>query len=134
MRTYNQEEQWLLTEKFNNLESEAFQADLVLLHTGTPLAYLIGSIPFLDCVIHLDSHPLIPRTETEFWTEKAITSIRQSAQNDKNVKPDSEELVVGPFVSWIYVLVLELLVLLSPRLYLLRRLRLVKSMPHTVQP
>jgi len=73
----NQEEQWLLTEKYQGLESEAFQADLVLLRSGTPLAYLIGSIPFLNCTIHLDSHPLIPRSETEFWTEKAIDSIRQ---------------------------------------------------------
>jgi len=79
MCTYNQEEQWLLAEKFNNLENEAFKADMVLLQAGTPLAYLIGSIPFLDCVIHLDSHPLIPRTETEFWTEKAITVVK----NDK---------------------------------------------------
>lgn len=76
MRTYTQEEIWLLTEKFKGLESEAFQADVVLLQSGTPLAYLIGSIPFLDCAIYLDSHPLIPRTETEFWTEKAIAVVK----------------------------------------------------------
>lgn len=73
---FNQEEKWLLAEKFKDVESEAFHADLILLRTGTPLAYLIGSVPFLDCVIYLDSRPLIPRTETEFWTEKVITEIK----------------------------------------------------------
>jgi len=71
----NQEEKWLLEEKFIGIESEAFNADLALLRNGTPLAYLIGSIPFLESTIYLDSHPLIPRTETEYWTEKAIAEI-----------------------------------------------------------
>lgn len=102
----SQEEKWLLEEKFNGLESEAFQSDLVLLHSGTPLAYLIGWVPFLDCKIYLSNDldyippipsskrhkeflprdrtrikakqfALIPRPETEFWTEKAITEIRK---------------------------------------------------------
>lgn len=99
----NQEEQWLLEEKYNVQKSapafnespdeiknkypwgEAFHSDLVLLKNGTPLAYLIGSIPFLDCKIHLDSHPLIPRTETEFWTEKAIGFIQVSRTPDIRV-------------------------------------------------
>ncbi len=71
----NQEEQWLLKEKYNGEKCEAFFTDLELLQSGTPLAYLIGSIPFLGCTIHLNSHPLIPRPETEFWTEKAINTI-----------------------------------------------------------
>jgi len=81
----NPEEQWLLEEKFGGVESEAFHADLVLLQSGTPLAYLIGSIPFLGSTIYLDSHPLIPRTETEFWTEKAIAAIRQDVRPDVHV-------------------------------------------------
>ncbi|MFT7507033.1 MAG: release factor glutamine methyltransferase [Acidimicrobiales bacterium] len=72
----NQEEQWLLEEKYNGKKSKGFFCDLELLRNGTPLAYLIGSIPFLDCAIYIDSHPLIPRVETEYWTEKAIESVR----------------------------------------------------------
>ena len=34
-------------------------------------------MPFLGAHIWLDSHPLIPRTETEWWTEKAITEIKR---------------------------------------------------------
>ncbi|MES2749694.1 MAG: HemK/PrmC family methyltransferase [Patescibacteria group bacterium] len=72
----NQEKAWLLKEKYQGVESSAFNADCVRLEAGVPLAYLIGSVPFLDCTIHLDSYPLIPRPETEYWVEKAITAIR----------------------------------------------------------
>lgn len=41
-----------------------------------PEAYELGSLPFLGATIHLDSHPLIPRTETEFWVEQCINSLR----------------------------------------------------------
>jgi HemK-like putative methylase len=74
----SQEEQWLLKEKYNGEKTEAFFADCKALALGTPLGYLIGQVPFLDCTIHLDEHPLIPRVETEFWTEQAITAIKQS--------------------------------------------------------
>lgn len=74
--TSNQEEKWLQTEKHNGVESEAFQADLERLRAGEPLAYLIGHVPFLGSQIYLDSRPLIPRPETEFWVEKAIASIQ----------------------------------------------------------
>jgi len=71
-----QEIAWLLREKLNGMKSEAFQAGCVRLASGEPLAYIIGSIPFLDCTIHLDSLPLIPRPETEYWTEQAIQTIQ----------------------------------------------------------
>ena len=77
----DQEERWLLNEKHEGEKSEGFFADLELLQNGIPLAYLIGSVPFLNCTIHLDSRPLIPRSETEFWTEKAIETIRNYVRN-----------------------------------------------------
>ncbi len=60
---------WLLQEKYGGEKSEAFFADCKRLALGEPLGYLIGHTPFLDCTIYLDSKPLIPRAETEFWTE-----------------------------------------------------------------
>jgi ribosomal protein L3 glutamine methyltransferase len=74
----SQEEQWLLKEKYNGEKTEDFFADCKALALGTPLGYLIGQVPFLDCTIHLDNHPLIPRVETEFWVELAIAAIKES--------------------------------------------------------
>jgi release factor glutamine methyltransferase len=74
----NQERAWLLKEKYQGVESEAFHADCAQLAAGVPLGYLIGHVPFLDCTIHLDSHPLIPRPETEYWVDMAIAAIQQS--------------------------------------------------------
>ena len=87
-----QEEMWLLEEKYESVQSDAFLADCDRLKAGEPLAYLIGSIPFLNTTIYLDlpatclpdrqgqagSKPLIPRTETEFWVEKIIADINSS--------------------------------------------------------
>ena len=75
----SQEEQWLLEEKYNGEKSEAFYADCKALALGEPLGYLIGTIPFLDCIIHLDNKPLIPRVETEYWVERAIAEIKMSS-------------------------------------------------------
>jgi len=66
---------WLFSEKYNGVATPAFEADVKKLAEGTPLAYLIGHVPFLNTTIHLDSHPLIPRPETEYWTEEVIKTL-----------------------------------------------------------
>ncbi|MCB9815008.1 peptide chain release factor N(5)-glutamine methyltransferase [Candidatus Nomurabacteria bacterium] len=72
----SQEEEWLLKEKYGGEKSIAFFADCKRLALGEPLAYLIGFSPFLDCKIWLDNNPLIPRPETEYWAEEAISAIK----------------------------------------------------------
>ena len=72
-----QEMQWLLKEKYQGEKSEAFFADCRKLALGEPLGYLIGHVPFLNTTIYLDSRPLIPRPETEFWVTEAIKTMRE---------------------------------------------------------
>ncbi|MBP8617726.1 MAG: HemK family protein methyltransferase [Candidatus Pacebacteria bacterium] len=86
---------WLLAEKYN-LNHRQFQAllnnsdpksrtirdnimyDLLKIKSGEPLDYIIGFTKFLDCKIDLSYRPLIPRSETEYWVEKAILEIKES--------------------------------------------------------
>lgn len=75
----SQEEKWLLEEKYAGVPSAAYEADRLRLASGEPLAYVIGTIPFLGLTIHLDSKPLIPRPETEWWTEKLIQELKERA-------------------------------------------------------
>lgn len=74
------ETQFLLREKYNGKKTLAYEADLKRLAEGEPLGYVIGFVPFLDCRIYLDSHPLIPRPETEYWVEKAIAELSALGQ------------------------------------------------------
>jgi release factor glutamine methyltransferase len=76
---------WLLREKYHGEKTDGFFADCARLEAGEPLAYIIGSIPFLGCDITLDTHPLIPRPETEFWVEKAIAEITRTIKDNTSV-------------------------------------------------
>lgn len=72
----DRESRWLLEEKHHGVESDAYKRDLERLAQGEPLGYVIGWVPFFHTKIHLDSKPLIPRSETEYWVEKAISEIQ----------------------------------------------------------
>jgi len=71
----NKAQEWLLKEKWSGEKTEGFFADCARLEAGEPLAYVIGNIPFLNTLISLGSHPLIPRPETEYWVGNAIGSL-----------------------------------------------------------
>ncbi|MBP6912575.1 MAG: peptide chain release factor N(5)-glutamine methyltransferase [Candidatus Pacebacteria bacterium] len=88
----NKEAQWLLRDKYNDMLETQFEADfnndLLRLQNGEPLAYVIGWVPFLGAKIYLDSLPLIPRAETEYWVANAIDEIKEYAKKygKENIK------------------------------------------------
>jgi release factor glutamine methyltransferase len=73
-----QEIELLRREKHASNPHADLSEDLERLASGEPLAYVIGWIPFLNLKIWLDSsiRPLIPRPETEWWTEKLIEHLK----------------------------------------------------------
>lgn len=90
----SQDEQWLLKEKYDGKETPEFAADQKRLASSEPLGYVIGYVPFLNCRIYLDSHPLIPRPETEYWTEKAIQEIKTFHSNERFDDDESQVKVL----------------------------------------
>ncbi len=72
----SREERWVLDEKYGGTPNPGFEEDRHRLAAGEPVAYVIGHTPFLGLTIRLDSHPLIPRSETEWWTERMLKAVR----------------------------------------------------------
>lgn len=66
----------LIRDKYAGDKTADITDDLMRLANGEPLAYVIGWLPFLGLSIRLDSHPLIPRPETEWWTEVLIGHLK----------------------------------------------------------
>lgn len=67
----------LIRDKHAGDRTQDLSADLARLKEGEPLAYVIGWVPFLGLRVLLDSKPLIPRPETEAWTEDLIGRLRE---------------------------------------------------------
>lgn len=47
------------------------------MHEDMPLQYLIGTVPFGDCTIHVEPPILIPRPETEYWCFSLIDALQK---------------------------------------------------------
>lgn len=80
------EKEFLLQEKYNGVKNSEYETDVLRIENGEPLAYVIGFVPFLDCKIFLDSHPLIPRPETEYWVEKVIEKLKAESWHLKAIQ------------------------------------------------
>lgn len=73
------EMKWLLKEKYNSKLTPLAWEDIYKLRKGEHVDYLIGFKYFLNCKIDLSKKPLIPRSETEYWTQFAIEDIKNRA-------------------------------------------------------
>ncbi len=71
----------LIRDKYNGDAEMVTVEDKERLAAGEPLAYVIGWIPFLGLHIALTSKPLIPRPETEWWTELLLERLRERTEN-----------------------------------------------------
>lgn len=71
-----EDERFLARDKYDGDRSAITQEDRSRLASGEPLAYVIGWQPFLGLRLTLASKPLIPRPETEWWTEELIAHAR----------------------------------------------------------
>lgn len=76
------DEEFLLHEKYDGQCTPEYASDIKKLQSGVPVAYIIGWVPFLDTKIFLESQPLIPRVETEYWVEHAITAIKEEKKKE----------------------------------------------------
>ena len=72
---YKYTETQLINLKTSDLDKD-IQNDIKSLEQKTPLAYLIGHVSFLSTNIDLRFKTLIPRPETEYWTEIYIKKIK----------------------------------------------------------
>lgn len=78
MKDMDQKElELIVRDKYHGDTALLTQDDRDRLAAGEPLAYIIGWVPFLGLEIHLDSHPLIPRPETEWWTGQLLTHLKK---------------------------------------------------------
>jgi len=68
---------WLIRDKYAGKINDKLGEDIIRLKKGEPIDYVIGWKSFLNCRIDLSERPFIPRPETEYWTEKAISEIKK---------------------------------------------------------
>lgn len=82
----NREARWILEEKYQRIQTPEFFADLKRLEAGEPVDYIIGFVEFAGCRIGLLRHPLIPRPETEYWTQEVIKELRSVFSANEEIR------------------------------------------------
>jgi len=67
----------LREKKYHGIDSPEFSSDITRLEQGEPIEYVLGKTEFLGCTIDLSLRPMIPRFETAFWVERAISELKK---------------------------------------------------------
>ncbi len=73
-----QQQHLLSTEILTPAIEEKLNALLKRRIAGEPLAYILGSVPFLQATIYVEKPLLIPRPETEEWVDWLIKEIKKN--------------------------------------------------------
>ncbi len=69
----------LKREKYAGVSSPAYLHDIERLKNGEPYEYVLGHTIFLGAHIDLSLRPMIPRPETAFWVERAISELKEKS-------------------------------------------------------
>jgi release factor glutamine methyltransferase len=87
---------WLLQKATGKTRTEMLLAKIVspevdqkmqgwiqaILHDHMPVQYIIGNVPFLELDISVKQPILIPRPETEYWTQLAINELKSAQAHE----------------------------------------------------
>jgi len=85
-QNFKREINWIIQDKYNGRDNDPNLAkDINRLKIGEPVDYIIGWKPFLNCRIDLSFRPLIPRPETEYWTQTALEELRKRDMTDTKI-------------------------------------------------
>ena len=76
----------IMEEKHNGMITINTWRDANRLLRGEPLDYIIGRVRFNGALIDLSCHPLIPRSGTENWVQKAIEYIKKSSNTEERIQ------------------------------------------------
>lgn len=80
--------EYIIRDKYQGDASQVTDTDTERLASGEPVAYIIGWVPFLGLHVELTSHPLIPRPETEWWTEQLIAHVQEKYEGEQTTLLD----------------------------------------------
>lgn len=72
----------LLKEKYGGVRTPEAERDIARLRRGEHLDYIIGFVPFLGLRIDVSRRPLIPRAETEHWTDLLLSRYAERADRE----------------------------------------------------
>lgn len=86
---YDQLLRMITKDKYGGRHNSKALKDVARVVRGEPIDYVIGWKPFLGARIDLSEKPLIPRPETEYWTEHAIAAIKKHRhlQSGQSIDP-----------------------------------------------
>ena len=67
------------------VDKKKWNKSFKLLKKGYPVQYIIGNVEFVNSLIYVNKHVLIPRFETEYLVDKVLKYIKKHNINNPNI-------------------------------------------------